>query len=103
MGLKTNIDVTIKGAHGFTLDQGYSNLVHTVAESLAWLIYIRNVSTADRIEVGGVGATAFAGSGYPFKDDPAGLAVTNGATDVLRVSGVTSNQTYQIIIIGEST
>jgi hypothetical protein len=169
MGLKTTIDLSVQAAHGFTLDQGSSNLFHKVAEALSWpsgtaasqadevwsdsrtvnsganddlemdnlsqvdssgaavrsvsfavvkLVFIRNVSTSGSLEVGAPGATAFAGTGYPFKDDsdiacvpfgggwlwydPTGVAVTNGATDVLRVSGVTANQTYQILVIGEA-
>jgi hypothetical protein len=92
--------------------------VRSVVFSVVKAIFIKNTSTADRIEVGGVGATAFAGAGYPFKDDsdiacipagghwswssPDGVAVTNGATDILRIAGVTSNQTYTIWINGES-
>jgi len=92
--------------------------VRSVSFSVVKGLFIKNTSDADRIDVGGVGATAFAGDGYPFKDDsdiicipagghfswsdPDGVAVTNGATDILRVAGVTSNQTYTIWINGES-
>jgi hypothetical protein len=94
--------------------------VRSVSFAVVKGIIIRNTSSADRIDIGGVGATAFAGSGdYPLQADddvaqcsaggtyvwivPGGGAVTNGATDILRISGITSNQTYDIWIIGEST
>lgn len=81
-------------------------------------IVIKNTSTSGKLTIGGKGATAFAGAGYPFVDDtdkadinagsvwfwydPAGVAVTNGASDVLLVEATTATQTYDIAIIGEA-
>lgn len=35
--------------------------------------------------------------------DPAGVAVTNSSADILHFGGVTANQTYKVVIVGEST
>ena len=90
----------------------------TVAFTVIKVIAIRNTSAADYLTVGGAGASSWAGAGFMLTDDsdliavpagglllwtdPAGKAVTNGTADTLRVSGVTSTQTYEIIMIGET-
>lgn len=92
--------------------------VRTVAFAKVKGIFIRKITATDYLKVGAAGATAFAGADdYPFADDtdiaqvvgenglflwlnPEGATVGNGTADVLRISGVTTNQTYQIVIIG---
>jgi hypothetical protein len=90
--------------------------------SVVKAILIRNTTASGLLTIGGGtggagAADAFAGAGYPmvadsdkidipfggffFWYDPAGAAVTNGATDVLEVEATTATQTYEIAIIGE--
>ena len=85
---------------------------------------IENKSSSDYLEVGGGtdgagAADAWAGAGLLFKDDsdiisipaggclfwfaPAGAAVTNSSADILHIGGITSNQDYEIAIIGHSS
>ncbi len=104
------------------LDSG-GNTLRTVQFDKVKLVFIRNTSATDSITIGGGStgagaADAFAGTGYPFvaDNDTAdvsagggwvwfdvdGVQVTNGATDILNVHGNTSNQTYEIVIVGEA-
>lgn len=97
--------------------------MRTVAFGVVKGIIIRNTSTSGRLVIGGGStgagaADAFAGTGYPFATDaaeaeipfggawawfdPTGVAVTNGATDILRVEAVGAQQTYEIEIVGEA-
>lgn len=94
------------------------NTVRSVSLAVVKLVYIRNISTSGRVDVGAAASNPWAGAGLPFVDgsdkaaipfgggwlwyDPAGVAVSNGSADVLRVAGVTATQTYQIIIVGEA-
>lgn len=95
------------------------NTVRNVSLANAKLIWVRNRSTTGSLRVGGAGGASFAGSGYPLQDDsdtanvrpggawfwldPVGVAVTNGATDILRLTGIVANQDYEILVIGEKT
>jgi hypothetical protein len=90
----------------------------SVAFTVVKVVAIRNTSAADYITVGGAGAASWAGAGYMLTDDsdliavpagglllwvdPVGKAVTNSHTDTLRISGVTSTQTYEIVLVGET-
>ena len=97
--------------------------VRTVAFAVIKAIIIRNTSASGRLVVGGGStgagaADAFAGTGYPFATDaseteipfggawvwtdPTGVAVTNGATDILHIEAVGATQTYEIEIVGEA-
>ena len=42
-----------------------------------------------------------AGGGWLWYD-PAGVAVTNATADILALGGVTTTQSYEIIIVGEA-
>lgn len=82
------------------------------------VVAIRNTSAADYLTVGGASTASWAGAGFMLTDDsdliavpagglllwtdPVGKAVTNTSADTLRVSGVTSNQTYEILLVGEA-
>lgn len=106
------------------LDSSGGTLRSSISFAVVKLVLIRNVSTSGHVLVGGgtdngSAADAWALAGGMFQTDaslcaipfggallwyePAGVAVTNSSADVLCVGGVTANQTYQIIILGEST
>jgi len=92
--------------------------VRSVSFAVVKLIFVRNVSTSGRIDIGAAGSNPWAGAGFPFVDgsdkaavpfgggwlwyDPVGVAVSDGSADVLRIAGVTAEQTYRILIIGEA-
>jgi len=94
------------------------NTVRSVSFAVIKLVYIRNISTSGRVDVGAAASNPWAGAGFPFVDgsdkaaipfgggwlwyDPVGVAVSNGSADVLRIAGVTATQTYRILIIGEA-
>lgn len=97
------------------------NTLRTVTFTKIKLLAIRNTSAADYLAVGGGStgagaADAFAGANYPLAADndlihvgagglflwmdPDGVDVTNGATDILNLRGITSSQTYELVLIG---
>lgn len=100
------------------------NTVRTVALAVVKLIMVRNRSTSGYLVIGGgtdgaAAADAWALTGAPFAADaalahlqaggvwlwldPAGVAVTNSSADVLHLGAISANQSYDILIIGEST
>lgn len=97
--------------------------VRTVAFAVVKLILILNRSTSGYLAVGGgtdgaAAADAWALTLAPFAADaaiahvpfgggwmwfdPTGVAVTNSSADILHLGGISANQTYDIIIIGET-
>jgi hypothetical protein len=85
------------------------------------LLFIRNTSSAGNLAVGAAAANPWIDSvgtegwldaasdilnipngGFEMIGFPAGVVVTNGASDILRIAGVGSTQTYEIIIIGDA-
>ena len=105
------------------LDAAGATIRSGVSFSVVKLVYIRNKSTANNLIVGGgtgaggaadawALATGFLSAdahttnvnfgGYILWTDPTGVAVTNSSADVLNLQAVSSTQTFDIIIMGES-
>lgn len=114
-----NLDLT-----SLTQVDSSGTTVRTVAFAVIKAILIVNTSTSGYLAVGGgtdgaAAADAWALATAPFSTDasighipfggawfwcdPTGVAVTNTSADVFRIGGVSANQTYKIVIIGEST
>ena len=101
-----------------TQSDSSAGTVRSVSFAVVKLVFVRNVSTSGRIDIGAAGSNPWAGAGLPLVDgsdktavpfgggwlwyDPVGVAVSNGSADVLRIAGVTAEQTYRILIIGEA-
>lgn len=98
--------------------------IRTVSFAVVKLVWIKNISTAGYIKVGGgtnngSAANAWALAGGMFATDasiisipfgggtlwyePTGVAVSNGTADTLSIGAIGATQTVSVIIIGEST
>lgn len=105
------------------LDSGGSTIRSGVTFSVIKAVFVYNTSSSGYLVVGGgtdgaAAADAWALAGGMFSSDasivhvpaggcllwsdPAGVAVTNSSADILHFGGITANQTYRVIIVGEA-
>lgn len=95
---------------------GDDDAVRTVNLAKVKAFWIQNESSTGSLEVGGAAAQAWTGMLKAANDVlvipaggsvlivlPAGVAVTNGVADTLRLTAVGATQTYTIMLVGDAT
>ena len=101
-----------------TLDQvdGDDDSVRTVDLAKVKGFWLENESSSGSLEVGGAAAQAWTGMLKAANDVliipaggaalilmPAGVAVTNGVADTLRLTAVGATQTYTLLLLGDAS